>query len=203
MVNWTKVEKTVTPQCESFAWLFDYQVDASGKQPATEDIDPAKLVRCQRVEYANFDFTEKDGVALFGEDIALVRLERPVVDRPVLAIASGTPGMEENVSLIGYPMGLPAKVSAGQVKGYGKDFFRTDLDVSGGFSGSPVFNGQGKVAGVLVRAFPDADFIDDETAGCRRWKKCENVTCLSGPENVYTVGSEAQRIQALLPYLPH
>jgi V8-like Glu-specific endopeptidase len=205
MVNWTRVEKTVTPQCEAFAWLFDYQVSESGQQPAITGLPAQKLVKCKTVEYANFVMSvdAASGKISYGEDIALVRLERPVADRKVFELASGSPAIGEKVSMIGYPQGLPAKVDSGKTINYGQDYFRTDLDVAGGNSGSPVLNIQGRVAGVLVRSFPDADYVDDERAGCRRWNHCSYETgkCDSGEDKAYTQGSEVQRIQALLSHL--
>ncbi|MGZ3693179.1 MAG: trypsin-like serine peptidase [Bdellovibrionota bacterium] len=204
-VNWTRVENTVTPQCEAFGWLFDYQVDEKGTEPAVSGVEASKLARCKTVVYANFvlNADAATGKVSYGEDIALIRLDHSMPNRKLFELAPGTPGIGEKVTMIGYPLGLPTKVDFGKTINYGQDYFRTDLDVAGGNSGSPVLNAQGKVAGVLVRSFPDADFVDDAAAGCRRWNHCSSLTghCESGEDAAYTRGSEAQRIQALLPHL--
>lgn len=195
LVNWARVENTVTPHCEAFGWLFDYEAGAS-----TENVPAEKFARCKKVIYANFELHEKNGVFTYGEDIALIQLDRSYPGR-ALELAAGTPPVGEPLTITGYPMGLPAIKASGKVLNYGTHFFRTDLDVQSGNSGSPVLNRQGRVAGVLVRSFPDADLVLDPVRGCNRWNRCEGSSCTSPEDANYTRGAEVQRIQAILPFL--
>lgn len=154
-------------------------------------------MKCKSVVYANFFLQNVKGKSTFGEDIALIRLDRAVTDREPLVLSGTVPALGEKLSMVGYPLGLPAKVSSGKTLEYGQDFFRTDLDVASGNSGSPVLNSKGAVAGVLVRSFPDADFVDDVRADCRRWNFCKSGSCVA--TEGYANGSEVQKIQPLLP----
>ena len=68
--------------------------------------------------------------------------------------------------VIGHPVGLPLKISAGaSVRDASKvGYFVADLDTFGGNSGSPVFNTATKlIEGILVRG--DDDFLASP-AGC-------------------------------------
>ena len=207
MVNWTKVENTMTPQCESFGWLFDYQLSESGEAPAVTGVPADKLFRCQRVVYANFEISldPKTGKVLFGEDIALIQLDRPTTGRKSFTPEFRPPQSNELFSLVGYPLGLPAKAtsSARMVQSGDQYFFRTNFDSQGGNSGSPVISGTGGVLGVLVRSFPDADLVEDRERGCRVWNRCEANfgNCREEFDPFYAKGTEIQRIDALRRFL--
>jgi Trypsin-like peptidase domain len=94
-----------------------------------------------------------------GTDWCLVRLDRAVSDRQVLALRrAGKIPDGQNVYVIGHPSGLPAKFADGaQVRTNTQPaFFTANLDTYGGNSGSPVFNSTThEVEGVLVRGAPD------------------------------------------------
>lgn len=105
-----------------------------------------------------------EDIEWLGGEFALVRLDRPVGGRRPLEInrngpaAPGTP-----LFVIGYPMGLPVKITgnARARKSPEGGFFFADLDTYNGNSGSPVFNASTKlIEGVLVRG--EKDFVKDE-----------------------------------------
>ncbi len=92
-------------------------------------------------------------------DWCLVRLDRPVDDRKILALRrSGKVADHEDVYVIGHPSGLPAKFADGaQIRTNTQGaFFTANLDTYGGNSGSPVFNNVShEVEGILVRGATD------------------------------------------------
>ncbi|HVC08433.1 MAG TPA: serine protease [Elusimicrobiota bacterium] len=94
-----------------------------------------------------------------GQDWSLVRLDRPVPNHPPLALDKDAhPRVGEPLFMIGYPSGLPAKVSenARIVSLSTSGYFSADLDDAAGNSGSPVFDARTDlVEGFLVRGEPD------------------------------------------------
>ena len=78
--------------------------------------------------------------------------------------------------MIGYPLGLPAKIAGGAVvrDNSARDFFLSNLDTYAGNSGSAVFNANTlTVEGVLVAG--EDDFVD--TGGCLRSNRCPDMAC--------------------------
>jgi V8-like Glu-specific endopeptidase len=70
---------------------------------------------------------------------------------------SGTPNQGDRLTVVGYPMGLPAKIAAGAVvREIRSAYLVANLDTYGGNSGSAVFStdalesGTLRVEGVLV-----------------------------------------------------
>ncbi|MEK7703843.1 MAG: serine protease [Myxococcota bacterium] len=104
-----------------------------------------------------------------GTDYALVRLDRKVQGRAVLAIdKTGDAKQGDPMTVIGHPAGLPTKVADGaKVRDASpKGYFVTNLDTYGGNSGSAVFNSTTKVVeGILVRG--ETDFVWDSKDNCQ------------------------------------
>jgi hypothetical protein len=62
----------------------------------------------------------------------------------------------ESLILVGHPYGLPKKTDTdGQVKNVSLSEIRAYVDSYGGNSGSPVFDSQGSLVGILVGGAPD------------------------------------------------
>lgn len=112
-----------------------------------------------------------------GSDWALVRLDRPVSNHSPLRIRrNGRISDNQSLYVIGHPCGLPAKFAPGaNVRDNEPEaFFTANLDTYGGNSGSPVFNNEHIVEGILVRGA--TDFVQNgncmvslvcPTSGCR------------------------------------
>lgn len=95
-------------------------------------------------------------------DYAVIKLDRPVsqdkrpapVRRRDDALARG-----EEVTLIGFPSGIPAKIASGGFvvtpRADTLDYFEASVDAFGGNSGSGVFDNQGQLVGILVRGEQD------------------------------------------------
>jgi len=110
-------------------------------------------------------------------DYALVKLDRPVANRPILKLRrSGKISDDANVYVIGHPSGLPLKFADGAYVRGNDDpvFFVANLDTYGGNSGSPVFNQDThEVEGILVRG--DADFVSN--GSCNISNVCPITGC--------------------------
>lgn len=73
-------------------------------------------------------------------DWALVKLDRKVLDRKIVSLSEQEVFYEQPVYVIGHPCGLPIKFSPGvYVDEFTGSYFRSDLNVYSGGSGSPVF----------------------------------------------------------------
>jgi V8-like Glu-specific endopeptidase len=113
-----------------------------------------------------------------GESIAVIELDREVTDREPLKFASSTSSLtpELKVEMIGHPMGLPLKHSAGSVLSVDKNRFTTDLDAFEGNSGSPVLSSDSHlVLGMLLQG--ETDFTYDSNSSCWKARNCTNRTC--------------------------
>lgn len=95
-----------------------------------------------------------------GDDYAFIRLDRPVpasVADP-LTLRLGELAAGEQVSVVGYPAGLPVKVAkepTAEVKQVTAKLYYANLDTFGGNSGSPVLDAEGRVIGILVSGARD------------------------------------------------
>ena len=112
---------------------------------------------------------EVDRDMTHGSDLAL----RHADDEPKLVMGG-------ELTVIGYPLGLPVKIaSGGTVRGFGRGFLVANLDTYEGNSGSAVLNseklakGQILVEGVLVRGENDFEM----TAPCYISKRCPSYGC--------------------------
>lgn len=134
--------------CESVRFVFDYALQGPSALPTVTPLD--KVYKCKSIIKT---------VKTSGADFALIELDRPVLDRPVLKIErSRAIAMNEEVLVIGHPVGLPTKVTTGGTVRANShaDFFVTNLDTYGGNSGSAVFNSKtGLIEGILVRGERD------------------------------------------------
>lgn len=189
--------------CEVFSWLFDYRVDVD-----FENIPKSKLVGCKEIVYAI-----REEEAPF-RDFAIVRLDRAVTDRAPLKLSTDLIEADASVSMVGYPLGTPAKYSTDARvlrNDLRKDFLISNLDAFEGNSGSPVLNKSGKVIGILTGGTPMESLVEDPVLKCKRYNRCNNdgTGCLfpDSPESLKTVldfqvtGSIVQRIAPVIPWL--
>lgn len=133
------------------AYVFGFQVDEGG--------NPGRTEYTSDLVYFGKELIAHD-LSSSG-DFAIVRVDRPVTApgaEPLEVRASGNPALGDNLGVIGYPSGLPAKIAFGPETKLLRDqdpWLISNLDTYGGNSGSAVFNTDGLVEGILVRGAQD------------------------------------------------
>ena len=109
---------------------------------------------------------------------ALVKLKRPIAGAVVLPrTTSDTIAVGASLSMLGYPAGVPLKyatnASVRTIDGSKKTFL-ANLDAFHGNSGSPVFNADHRLEGLLVAGEND---WTESLCGCRRPLPCRDEEC--------------------------
>ncbi len=198
-----EIAAEANPYCTDFKWMFNFAADAFGRLPDLSRFPLSDLVGCKKVLYAihNPIYHKETDSYTYVKDFSLIQLDRKVMDHPIIPIADKpAPAVGDSISLIGYPSGLPAKIVTGSVtETADPNFFRANMTIFGGNSGSPVFNKKGEVIGILVRQFPESDFVLDPIKNCSRSNVCDRngKNCLSN-EVVDQPGAQIQRIDPKL-----
>ena len=165
--------------CKNYKFVFDYAYLPN--EPRT--VPASSVYSCRSVVH-----TEVNP----GSDFAVVRLNRPVTDRaPVQVRMSGAVAVGDPLYVVGYPAGLPAKISGGaRVRSVDeRGFILANLDTYGGNSGSAVFNdANDQVEGILVEG--EADFV--MKGNCMVSNRCADDAC---------IGESLTPMSVVLPYL--
>ena len=140
--------------CQNTRFVFDY---------AKTDENQNNYFIPENSVYSCSDLISQDDSN--GNDFAVLRLDRPVLDRTPLNVRRNgllTPG--EQVMLIGHPMGLPSKIADGGFVQSVGNVIRASVDAFAANSGSVILNSTtGLVEGILVAGEPDFRFQN----GCR------------------------------------
>lgn len=152
--------------CSSNAFVFDYKMADAKTAPTTAANE--NVYFCKNVVAR--ELTRQ-------QDYALVRLDRAVVGRQPLAIASTPAAVGDQLIMVGHPSGLPTKIAGGAaVRKLETGFFVANTDSYGGNSGSAVFNAKTlEVVGILVRG--EEDFAYDSNGQCTRSNYCKDDGC--------------------------
>jgi V8-like Glu-specific endopeptidase len=184
--------------CKSFLWLFDYQSDARGVTK-TKGLPASNLYRCKEIIYG----VQKEKAPF--DDYALIRLDRKVVGRQPLKIATTEPASGQQLFMMGHPFGIPLTItSEGRVtlSNPARTSYVTSLDAFEGNSGGPVLNANQEVVGILVGGTPSLNTYEDTAAKCERYNRCsEDGSVCKAPDKdtsifpaFQKVGSDVQRI---------
>lgn len=119
-----------------------------------------------------------------GIDYAIIELDRPVKGVQPVVMAKEAPQKRGDLVLsLSYPMGLPLKQDIGKVleNSEGSYTLKVEVDTFMGSSGSPLFNTQGELLGILSSGMED--FLEDDIyrvqteGGCINFHRCKNGTC--------------------------
>jgi len=193
MVNTGESHGDTDRYCPTFSWLFDFQLKEDGSVQL-DDIPADRHYRCKQVIYAVHE--EQPPY----RDFALVQLDRPVPDRAPLALNPAAIPSKERLSMIGYPLGSPAKLAKNArilKNDVNQQSFLTSLDGFDGNSGSAVFNSKNEVVGLLVAGSPYS-FVEDKVRSCSRLNRCNEMgkKCLGTDKN--EPGTVVQKIQPVL-----
>lgn len=153
--------------CGKNMWVFNYQMKSDGSFEKT--FEKEDVYKCREILVREQSKTI---------DFAVIRLDRKVRGGVPLKMRTGPePKVGDGMFVIGYPMGLPAKIADNanlRKWGIQNRYFIANLDTYGGNSGSPVFNAKTlEVEGVLVRG--DVDFVN--SGDCKVSKKCTDRGC--------------------------
>jgi hypothetical protein len=157
--------------CDENKWVFDFRNDFiyNGGNPDLAFVSSDDIYGCKEV------VNRKYARETTKNDFALIRLDRPVTDRKPLEFRTeGKIEDDTKIVMVGYPLGLTAKVSyeAKLIENINPFYFKTNLDSFTGNSGSPVFNKEtGLVEGILVRG--EIDFIPNSHEPCDLVRECK------------------------------
>ena len=169
--------------CSDIAVVFDFAIsDKNSIVNGSQSLNAQQLYFCDNVMTSRYERT--------GSDWAVLQLDRPVTGRSPLNIYSETNFKETAaVSVIGHPLGLPAKVStnARVLEQSRSDYVITNLDTYDGNSGSPVFvavdgspaaTNTLQVIGILSRGERDDELVSvDATTACKVSRRCDAFNC--------------------------
>lgn len=157
--------------CSALRFVFDYRDDLDIEKIQN---DPAQVYKCKKLVYSSKPIP---GEQL--RDYALIQLDRAVLGRNPISLSEDKLNKAEDIISVGYPLGLPMKISGGYVNNedtlnLNKDFYRAHLPTHGGLSGAGVYNSAYNLVGVLVRG--DANMEPDD-GRCLRVKTCDLQNC--------------------------
>jgi len=158
----------VRDTCSNKHYVFDYSFRIDNMNPY--EVPAKNVYYCSKIIAREF---------LGGRDYAIVQLDRPVVNRKILPISKkANIAIGEQLFMIGYPSGLPAKFADGA---YVRDisnenYFVTNTDSYSSNSGSPIFNKwTGEIEGVLASG--EDDFEKPAGKQCQVSKRCAEEEC--------------------------
>lgn len=154
--------------CRNSAIVFDFAFLTGDEQLSY--VEKNQIYYCEQI-------IARKQISPRGLDYAIIKLDRPVKDRPVLKLRRfGKVSDAARLSLIGHPSGLPTKIANGGVVRDNSDlrYFITNTDSFGGNSGSAVFNQDGLVEGILVRG--EKDYIKTKDK-CWISNECDAFEC--------------------------
>jgi V8-like Glu-specific endopeptidase len=145
---------TSESDCKNFSWVQNYKVIDENQTAISVDVK--EVFKCSKIVKQSTSS---------GLDFALIKLDRKIPGRAV-KIAKADPVVGTPLVMIGFPSGLPQKISDGaRVTSVSGVSFKTNLDAFGGNSGSAVFNSEsGELVGILVNG--NADYRHNSALDC-------------------------------------
>lgn len=150
---------------KSLRFVFGYRMQSADS--AVIDVEQSQIYKGKR-------FIGSSGKA----DWALIQLDRVVANREPVAVALEPLISGQAIHVVGHPYGLPLKLAANATvqPDFTDIYFKANLDVFSGNSGSPVFNASHQVVGILVKSFA-GNFERDPVKKCRGSKICSSGAC--------------------------
>jgi hypothetical protein len=171
--------------CEDFAYVFDYFAPSEN---TLETLSSSDVYSCRKLLARKVS----DSGSLRQVDFALVRLDRPALGRRAVNIRTSPLKLNEPLTAIGFPSGLPAKIDQGarviDARTAMHDYFLLNSDTFAGSSGSGIFDADNALLGVLVRGgydfvvSPDnpscvvSSVVSDEPGAMHDWEEATYAT---------------------------
>lgn len=151
--------------CREIQVLFDYDSKVSAAEVSTLPT----VRRCQSVESLHYNSHGGEPV-----DIAIMKLDSPVHDRRPVHVSARQP-ITEQILAIGHPLGLPKKIQLGSTlnRQTQPSHIRFSMSTHNGLSGSPAYNSQGELIGVVVRGGATLE----KDSFCTREISCDRESC--------------------------
>lgn len=156
--------------CDTYAYVFDYQYSRPGQNQQITDLD---VYGCKSLLVRGHQRLAGGGI----HDFAVVQLDRKVdLRRRPAPLRTDRVGLDEAITVMGSPQGLPNKIDTGgsvqSSPDAAVDYWFADTDTFGGSSGSPAFDAELKLVGILIRG--NADYVADPELACLRAKRIED-----------------------------
>lgn len=150
--------------CQRYRYVYDYMLTGPNKVPV---LAARTMYGCRRIVAQR---TTQLSVAEDYADFAVVQLDRPADrDRVPIALSEQRAHPGDQVTVIGFPSGLPAKLDHGalvqELTSVAPEIFAIDSDTFSSSSGSGVLNADGQLLGNIVSGAADYTYLVD--AGCQ------------------------------------
>lgn len=143
-------------QGRKYAFVFDYMMPAHGAITTVPEASVCRVAQDPRIERV-------------GNNLVLIEIAcHDDFERTPASVAPAMP-KDGRVYAIGFPRSLPAKFSGwGLMFPRGEDCFHARLDIFPGNSGSPVFDADHRLIGVMEKD-ESATSCEDPVRKCRHW----------------------------------
>lgn len=157
--------------CSQTHFIFGWTEEKSRQKtlPASE------VYHCKRL--VKFDLNIRKNI-----DYAILELDRPVLGvRPVAIAKESLLQPNEKLLSLSHPLGLPVKKDTATVLSDSTMMhtFKVQVDTFSGSSGSPLYNAQGEIVGILSRGMDD--ILEDDIYRVQKEGGCINFnTCAVG-----------------------
>lgn len=165
--------------CKASLWIFDYKMDSKDTDLQSGSWNNA--FTCKSIIKSK---QSKSWLGLgkhnHNVDYSIIQLSRSTGREP-FKLSKSNPRIGMDLTLVGYPSGLPLKIASGaKIKSMNNKVFNADVDAFGGNSGSPVLDSQTlEVVGILTAGGADyktvVENIIDTRSGRVRARKCKTV----------------------------
>lgn len=186
--------------CSELVVVFGFAL--SGPSAPRLDYPAGDVYRCREV--VTHELAQREGRRF---DWAVIRLDRPVTGRTPVIVWGEDPPRDEELVVIGHPVGLPTKIAAGGwvKRNAGDDpVFVSDLDTYQGNSGSAVFTlssiqrGDPEVVGILVAGAEDWEAGASKATACKQSARCSDLDA-SAQAGQRCAGEEVTKTSWILP----
>lgn len=160
-------------ECENTKLTFGWSLTKAQQK----DMPSSEVYNCQAI------IAQKNSPSK-GIDYAIIQLDRSVLNvKPVVIAKENTHKKGDPLLSLSYPLGLPLKKDLGHVleDNSDKNLFKVAVDTFSGSSGSPLFNSQGELVGILSMGMED--ILEDDIyrvqkeGGCVNFNRCANGVC--------------------------